>query len=245
MSHKNPEAIGIIFDLDGTLLDDIHLIKEIPHYLGNLYQKTLTETQLQELKDEIFEDLSGTGSKWIVVKSLLVLAKKMGIPWYLRMQFLNRANKFYLNRIKDCPVFPGATELIQHITEEYGPVGIYTTSSSKEIGERFQGRTDFLKPFKNSIITRDKVKITKPNPEGIEILSNLWGIHPTKIVMIGDMKSDIETGKAVDSLTVGVLTGFASRTDFEQTEADFIIEKFEDLRKILPKIRELIKNRSH
>ena len=231
------QKIGVIFDLDGTFLDDIHLIRDIPLFLAKAYGKSLSKEQLEEITEDTLEDLAGTGSKLLVVKSLRSLAMKLSIPWYKRFGFIHKASVYYHQNISDCALFEGAMEAVVQIKQNFGPVGIYTTSSWKEIKERFVNRMDLLEVFGDCIIGRDRVKRTKPNPEGIEILSKKWQIPPDRILMVGDMATDIEAGKNFGAITVGVLTGFGTRATFEAAKADFILPSIKELPNVLAKLK--------
>ena len=112
---EKKNAIGFIFDLDGTLLDDVHLIREIPEHLAKEFGKSISEEEMVQLREQLFETLSDTGSKWLVVKSILFLARKMGIPWYKHLQFLRKAKQFYLSSIRKCQTFEGVEEVISEI----------------------------------------------------------------------------------------------------------------------------------
>ena len=82
---------------------------------------------------------------------------------------------------------------------------------------------EFLDQFSDSIISRDKVKYIKPSPEGIQILSNKWNIPMNRIIMVGDMKSDIVAGKSAGAITIGVTSGFYSKEMMEKVNPDMLL----------------------
>ncbi|MBD3350378.1 MAG: hypothetical protein GF364_02725, partial [Candidatus Lokiarchaeota archaeon] len=89
IKSKTPE-IGIIFDLDGTLLDDIKLFIDLPFKLAELYGIELTEERLNELEERLLDGLSQSGGKSLMVKLILQICKEFGIPWYKRLGFLRK-----------------------------------------------------------------------------------------------------------------------------------------------------------
>ena len=62
------------------------------------------------------------------------------------------------------------------------------------------------------------------------------GIDPKDAVMIGDRKYDIEGGKKNLLTTVGVLYGYGSKDEIEETKADYVVSSVNELEKILENI---------
>jgi phosphoglycolate phosphatase-like HAD superfamily hydrolase len=119
-------------------------------------------------------------------------------------------------------------------------MGINTTGTYAEVLERFKGRMEFLGRFSDSIITRDRVKNIKPSPEGILKLSKKWGIPPNRLIMVGDMDSDVGAGKNAGSITIGVTSGFFTVEMMEKANPDFVLSDVnqipENMDKILKKM---------
>ncbi|MHA2001900.1 MAG: HAD family hydrolase [Promethearchaeota archaeon] len=235
-TNVSAQKIGFVFDLDGTLLDDVPFFISIPEKVAKIYQLEISDELNRQIKEEIMSILIGSGSNFLVIKLFSHIAKQYGLPWYKRYGFLKKVIQIYREGIVNCPLFPECEETLDNLKSHYGPIGILTTSSVLEIDERFEIRREFLKRFDGSIIGRDTVKKMKPNPEGILKLSQSWQIPPKRIVMIGDMWMDIEAGKKAGALTIGVLTGFSSRGELETAKPDFILESIADLPSIMPEI---------
>ena len=69
----------------------------------------------------------------------------------------------------------------------------------------------------------------KPSPDvPLEIAAAL-GLPPAEILIVGDSKFDILTGKNAGMATCGVLWGFRDREELAAAGADHIIERPEDL----------------
>lgn len=69
----------------------------------------------------------------------------------------------------------------------------------------------------------------KPAPEGCLAAAKRVGVAPRNCVMVGDSLHDLSAGKAAGMVTVGVLTGVASRADLAP-HADAV---FDDIRGLL------------
>jgi len=243
MSH-NKKKIGIIFDLDGTLLDSMDFFmhdipKEIADYYGVEFSP-LKQEKIASLLLDVFGGQKG-GGKFLVVKVMWKVAKRFDVPWHKRFKFLKITQDIYHKGVSKIPIIHGVEKTLDYLSENYNIIfGINTTGSYAEVLERFEGRMEFLERFSNNIITRDRVKYMKPSPEGIITLSNKWGIPINRVVMVGDMKSDINAGKSAGAITIGVTSGFYTKEMMEEVNPDYILSDVtqipENMEKILKKM---------
>jgi phosphoglycolate phosphatase-like HAD superfamily hydrolase len=240
MNSDLTPKIGIIFDLDGTLLDSTDLIFQIPDVLKKKYNVSIDQKTSDEIEGVIVNALKGRSGKFLIIRLTLYVAKRYKIPWYLRLRYLRDAGELYKKLIKTVPIFPGAKETIEFLINQGCRVAINTTSSRTELLDRFEHRMGFLDMFCEYIVTRTDIKKMKPHPESIQILSERMGIPIKKLVMVGDMDADVLAGINSGCTTVGVLTGYASRKMMEDYNHDFIIESVKDFPNLLPKLLEKI-----
>lgn len=242
MSSEQTPKIGIIFDLDGTLLDSTGLISQIPKILADKYGVSIDQKTSDEIEKIILNTIQGKRKRFMIIRLILFVAKKYHVPWYLRLRYLKDAGANYKKLIKDVPLFPDTKETLDFFANKGFPIAINTTSSKKEVFDRFEGRIEFLDIFKEMIVTRSDVKNLKPHPESIQILSDKMGIPMKQLIMVGDMEADIQAGKNSGCSTVGVLTGYASEEMMKKYNPDFIIESVRELPDILPQLLEKIES---
>lgn len=69
----------------------------------------------------------------------------------------------------------------------------------------------------------------KPSPIGANRLAELFQAEKKDCLYIGDTATDMETGKAAEMETVGVLWGFRDRKELEESEACHIAAKPEEI----------------
>jgi len=242
MSQKTTQ-IGIIFDLDGTLLDSSDFfLRDIPKKIADYYGvdfSPLKQEKLASLFFDVFSGQKGAG-KFLVVKVMWDVAKNFGIPFYKRFKFLKITHNIYHQGLSDIPLIKNVENTLNILSEKYDiKMGINTTGTYAEVLERFKGRMEFLDRFSDSsIITRDRVKNLKPSSEGILKLSNKWGIPPNHLIMVGDMDSDIGAGKNAGSITIGVTSGFFTLDMMEKLSPDFI---FTDVNQIPENMEKILK----
>jgi len=241
MSQKTTQ-IGIIFDLDGTLLDSSDFfLKDIPKKIADYYGVEFSPLKQEKIANLFFDVFGGQkgGGKFLVVKVMWNVAKKFGISWHKRFKFLKITHDIYHQGLSEIPLIKNVESTLNILSEKYDIImGINTTGTYAEVLERFKGRMEFLERFSESIITRDRVKNLKPSGEGILKLSEKWGIPPNHLIMVGDMDSDIGAGKSAGSITIGVTSGFFTKEMMEKSNPDFILS---DVTQIPDNIEKILK----
>ncbi len=241
MSQKTPQ-IGIIFDLDGTLLDSSDFfLRDIPKKIADYYKVEFSPMKQEKIASLFFDVFGGQkgGGKFLVVKVMWNVAKKFGIPWHKRFKFLKITHDIYLQGLSEIPLIKNVESTLNILSEKYDVImGINTTGTYAEVLERFKRRNEFLERFSDNIITRDRVKNLKPSPEGILKLSKKWSIPPNRLIMVGDMDSDIDAGKNAGAITIGVTSGFYTKEMMEKVNPDYI---FSDVTQIPDNMEKIIK----
>jgi phosphoglycolate phosphatase-like HAD superfamily hydrolase len=237
------EKIGFVFDLDGTILDDVKIFTDLPFHLAELYKIDLSEAKLLQLKKTLIEGLSKPGGKSLMKDLILKMADEFGIPRYKKPGFLLRIYKKYKQNLPNIKLNEGTMDTLHVLAHDYSAsIGIQTASSVKETKQKCERFPGLLDIFKDNIVGRDSVKLLKPSPEGILNLSAKWGIPPNKLVMIGDMNNDVLTGRNAGAVTIGVLSGFSDLEQMQQFNPDFIIQSVAEIPKIMNDLMKLIKN---
>lgn len=244
MSEKSEEnhktEIGVIFDLDGTILNSTNLVARIPKELAKKYNVSISPSVKKEIEEKILNTLKGRGGKFMVLRLVLYVAKKYRVPWHLRIKYVKDAGILYKKMIKTVPIFPGAQETLEFLVKKNIPIAINTTSSKQEVLDRFKDREEFLTLFNGNIITRTDIRKFKPHPESIHVISQKIKVPVHNLIMIGDMDADIEGGKNAGCITVGVLSGYATKEKMKNYNPDFIIESIKDLPEMFPNILQKI-----
>ena len=89
--------------------------------------------------------------------------------------------------------------------------------------------------FVDRIITADDVGVDntgqrkmKPNPAGLQLLSDEFHVPPTDMVVIGDRLSDIIPAKKLGALAIGVKTMYIHETEYWDAGADALVNDMED-----------------
>ena len=223
------KGIGVIFDLDGTILDDIPFILNLHVKIAEEYNFTLTDELDSLLREKAGIPLCITGSPLVRFKALNYLGKKLKIPFFKRIKMINDIKKLIYEFLKKCPLIIGAQESLSFLKENNVKIGMFTNASRSEIKMIFNGREEFLKYFEGNIIAKDDVQHKKPHPEGIIKLINKWGLSPPNVMIIGDYISDIQAGKKAGVITVGVLSGVGDAQLFKKYDADYVLQDISEI----------------
>ena len=207
---------GLIFDLDGTLINSIGDI----HYSLNL---ALKYHGYEEVSLEDAQKNTGRGFRKLIVKSL---------PANTSDKIVDEVNKTYTK-------FYG-----EHYHERtYGYEGIYELL--KELNKRnikiavnSNKKDEYTKNlmkiiFKNiefSAVFGERIGIpTKPNPATAEEIISIMELDKNEVCYVGDSEVDIQTGKNTNIKTIGCLWGFRSKEVLEKENPDIIVFKPEEI----------------
>lgn len=219
---ENTKYKGVLFDLDGTLLDTANDLGESLNYVLNKYNKPLVAR-----KD--YRPVASDGST-----GLLQLGFKESLQNYdletLRQEFLVH----YENNIADhTAIYKGIEPLINFLDKNNIPWGIVT---NKPIG-----LTNILLPFfplfKNckSVIGGDSLPQRKPHPAPILHACKEIGINATECIYVGDAPRDIEAGNAANMLSIIALWGYISDlNECKHWSADMMCNDPEQITSLFP-----------
>src|SRR5271169_4409666 len=209
----------VIFDLDGTLIDSsADIANAINYAIGPYRVKPVT---VQETIGLLGEGISRLMER-IIDKEGIKADKDLLIERFL---------DYYSTHLTDnTTVYPGVREVLAQMPAcRKAVISNKRESLSIKILEKLG-----LSAFFDMIAGSDTTEERKPSPVPVRHVLSMLGILPEEAVIVGDSNYDIEAGKAAGIKTVAVTYGYRSR-DLLQG-ADFIINKMEELMKILKKI---------
>ena len=123
--------------------------------------------------------------------------------------------------------FPGVVKTLKTLKEEGFVLTIASSRSRNSLIEltHNMGIADYISYF----IGADDVEEAKPKPE--PVLKTLAAMHydACETLIVGDMAVDIQMGTNAGTKTCGVTWGNGSREELNEAEADYIIDRMEDL----------------
>ncbi|MEN9449899.1 MAG: phosphoglycolate phosphatase-like protein [Pseudomonadota bacterium] len=186
---------GILFDLDGTLLDTAtDLTAALNHVLISQQAKLLS---VNDVRPAISSGVAG-----LLNLGLQINIKNPIFPG-LRKQFLD----YYTQHIcVHTHLFPGVETLINYLQEKKWPWGIVTNKSAI-LTEQLIKKFPLLNKAK-CIIAGDTLKYSKPHPQPLLHASKCIACLPEHCVYVGDAKRDIEAANAAGMYSLIALYGY-------------------------------------
>jgi phosphoglycolate phosphatase len=205
----------LVFDFDGVLVDTGHDIANAINYV-------LRHFGLAELPAEVIISFIGRGAPKLVQDSLgeahLDLLDR-ALP-----MFLKRYSKFYL---VETHLYPGVREVLEHYQEAGKTLAIATQKPEPITRSIISGLQ--ISPYIDIVVGPESITHRKPHPESILKILQATQTEPQRLIMVGDMASDVQTGKAAGSLTCAVTYGLGHRPDLEAANPDFLIDEIKEL----------------
>jgi pyrophosphatase PpaX len=209
---------GVLFDLDGTLIDSERLI------LAS-YRHTM-QAHLGHIPPE--EAWLATIGRPLVVQMRMFAQTEDDVPALIRTYVdHNLAHHDELVR-----PFPGMLDVVRSVRDAGFSLGIVTSKKSRAtmMGLR---RCDFPRKWFASIVTADDVDRYKPAPDPVWKAIEELRLDSTEVVFVGDSTHDMRSGRAAGVATAAALWGPYSREQLEPTEPDCWLERPADVLTLL------------
>ena len=210
---------GVIFDLDGTTINTLNeLYVSINQTLKEYGYPTKT---LDEVRMGV-----GRGFRKLVEA---VVPEKLDEE---KLTEIGRSyQKAYTENYLKSDVYPGMTDLLKELQER----GIRLAVNSNK-SDRFT-KALIAKNYPDIRFTavyggREGVPM-KPDPTVAKQIAEQIGLEMEEVLYVGDSDVDIQTGRNAGMKTAGCLWGFRDRETLANAGADHILEKPEDLLKLL------------
>lgn len=208
----------VLFDLDGTLINTIPLIRWT-------MQKVFRELELPWGEGEVMQ--------------------AVGLPlWEIAARYAPEKAEEFVDRYTAVQqarhreltaVYPGTLETLEAVRAAGCRTGVVTSKRRQPAldGMAFTGIDRHIEV----IVAAEDVARTKPDPEPFTRALALLGALPESAVCIGDSWYDIQAGKQAGLTTIGVTWGMATRTQLLDYAPDFVIDSWAEFLAILRGLR--------
>lgn len=207
---------GLVFDLDGTLVDSVY-----QHVLA--WHEALQQLGIELSVWRIHRKVGMSGG--LLAQGLLrETERELDDELQTRLQDLHI--EAYRRRVDQVRPLPGARRLLAYLTELESPWAIATS-----------GRLESAKPTlemlgvpeSTPVVTRDLVPRAKPDPDlFLEAVHHL-GVDVTDTIVVGDSVWDLLAAKRARMLGVGLLSGGYGKDELERAGAYRVYEDPADM----------------
>ncbi|WP_172135299.1 HAD family hydrolase [Adlercreutzia sp. ZJ473] len=217
MSH---EIQGVLFDLDGTLIDTHDLIL-------SSFRHATREVLGREFPDE-------------------VLMQKVGQPLVVQMwdfadddathELLVRTYREHNHSVHDAMVhtFPQVKEVLEALSAEGCPMGV-VTSKRHALAQRALDVLGIASNFK-FLVGPDDYPAHKPDPGPVEHGCDLLGLRPETCLYVGDSPFDMQAGNGAGCVTVAATWGMFPPEVLAAEGPDFTLASISELPALLARL---------
>ncbi len=209
---------GILFDLDGTLVDTSRDIT------ANI-NRAFVSMGYQRLPHETILSHVGHGAHFLVQKCLEENYSDITVDEKLVSTIWEKFREFYRDHIIDeAQPYPGVVEFLQN---DNRPMGV-VSNKPEEMVRAVLRELNLDNHFK-FMWGRDTLPVSKPDPEVIR-----YGIHelgisfPGDVCMLGDNPVDTIAAKGAGAISVALSYGFTPVEILEQEAPDFLYHSFNE-----------------
>ncbi|GAB6180131.1 pyrophosphatase PpaX [Desulfotomaculum defluvii] len=205
----------ILFDLDGTLLDSLPLIR-------STYKKVFEEMKLPWCNGEVMKCIG---------LPLVDIGRKFAGAERHKDFFSLYQHHYAIEHDAQTRAYPDTLEMLENLRQRGLRMGV-VTSKSRHVALR---STSFLgiDKYMDVMIGVEDVSRHKPQPDPILTALQQMQVPVEDAAYIGDSPFDIMSAKAAAVTSIAVSWGMAEATELLQFEPDFMLYQWADLLDIL------------
>ncbi|MBP6550451.1 MAG: HAD family hydrolase [Flavobacterium sp.] len=211
---------GIIFDLDGTLVNSLEDI-------ADAMNKVLQSLDYPTHSYDDYQYFIGSGLRNLVSKAL---PETNNDENQIEKSLNSMIDVYRDNCTNQTKAYQGIVELLNELKSRKLKLGVFSNKAdalTKEITKALF--PDVFDP----IVGLSTESLKKPNPfEALEI-SKSWGLQPEEMIFVGDSGIDMQTATNANMHAVGVSWGYRPEKELMENGAQHILNHPLDLIPIL------------
>lgn len=219
MPNSHP-PIGVLFDLDGTLIDSIDLILGSARYAFEGFAGSIPSDA---------EWLTGVG---IPLRTMMrrYADDEPGVDALIARYREHQA--IHHDRLVRC--YDGVVDTLAQLRERGHPTALVT--SKGDVLARRALRLVGIDGFIDEIVSCDSTERHKPDPEPVLLALTRLGAVPERAVFIGDSIHDMAAGNAAGVTTIAALWGPFTREELEPSRPSHYMNAIAELPALLDRI---------
>jgi phosphoglycolate phosphatase len=198
---------GIVFDLDGTLVDSVDDI-------ADALAGALADRGLPPVTTELVRDWVGGGAR-----SLVARAAPAGDVEAVLARFEARYAAAPVSRTI---LYDGISVVLDRLAAAHRVLAVLTNKPHKiavQVCETLLARW----PFATVLGHRPGVPL-KPDPEAAWMVAAELGVPPEACALVGDAPSDLETARAAGMMPVAVTWGYRPRSELIAAQPALLVD---------------------
>jgi pseudouridine-5'-monophosphatase len=216
INPKSPSKIkGVIFDLDGTLINTQGLYDEANQMLINKYGNG--KIYSPEYQMNTHGSSPAFGNKFIIEQFQINITLE---------KFLELKDNYINERVTSCKAMEGAEELTNNLKHKYGlKIAIATSSYKDSVDKKLSIHKKWIDSDFDLIITGEdkRIKSGKPSPDIFILAANSLGLKPEECIIFEDSMNGI---KAAISSGAGIVVGLPANINTQYTMEIYQYDKY-------------------
>ncbi len=208
---------GVIFDLDGTLVNSLDDI-------ADSMNKVLATYGFPTHSTDTYKAFVGRGMTNLVIRALPEDARDAAQIGLCRDALLAEYGANYLNMTRP---YAGIIDLLTELMRLKIARAVFSNKvddlTKKIMAELFSG-CDFA-----VVLGSGPELPEKPDPKGVLAISARLGIEPGDLIYVGDSDVDMQTARNAGMHPAGALWGFRTKEELVSNGAEFLLEHPMDL----------------
>lgn len=202
---------GILFDLDGTLLDSLE-------DLARSMNSVLRQHHFPTHEIPAYRYFVGDGMETLVRRTL-----PSGVQDAVIKECLSAMRETYGRQWdRKTRPYPGISELLDGLESLSTPKVILSNKSHDLTGQMVQ---KLLSAWEFDLVEGARPEVPKkPDPAGALRLAGKMGIRPENFLYLGDTNTDMQTAVAAKMFPVGALWGFRTAEELRRNGAKALAE---------------------
>ncbi|MDR3492821.1 MAG: HAD-IA family hydrolase [Gammaproteobacteria bacterium] len=193
--QKTTTLKGVLFDLDGTLLDTAPGFSAAINRFLRI--RNLPQFSTHEIRSNV-----GRGIKGFLKETLNIDEHHQDYRPHSAELF----NYYHEHMFDDIQLFSGMDEILDYLSEHHIPWGIVTNKPSRFTDELIKHLPALQKA--QCVISADTLNNCKPHPEPILHACKLMNVEPQDCIYVGDAEIDIIASKAAGMPVIAALYGY-------------------------------------
>ena len=209
---------GVVFDLDGTLVDSYDAItRSLNHALRSLGEEPLAAARVRQMV--------GRGIEVLVERALGGPERVAEAVRLFREEYAQVA-------VEMTEALPDVQPTLATLSDRGYRMGVASNKPARfcRIILEHLG----MLPFMTDVLGPDVVENAKPHPEMVHRLLTRFELDAREVVYVGDMGVDAETCRNAGVVCWLIPTGSCSAAELQDAGGDRLLERFTDLLDLLP-----------
>ncbi len=209
------EVEGIVFDLDGTLIDSINAYFEV-------FRDAVAHVGIIVNREDVLDPMVTGSLIWDRAVPFGISNREEKIA-----KCMSVIPQIFAEAIKKVKVFPGVESVLRTLLGRNLKLGLVTNSRRPAL---YPIEEQKITHYFESIITSEDGFPQKPSPLALLECLRRLSVKPRNALSVGDSPLDIRAGNLAETLTIGVLSGIGN---LQQLESERPIAVLSDINEIL------------